>query len=668
MGNGKNKRGWIAWTIVAVLAIGITGAFSASAIVGSDWARQYLIRKIEAASGRRLHADTLTLRLTPALRIDAAGLGISNPDWARSAQEPDFLRAQSASLNVALLPLLIGRVRVEDAQMEGVQLFLTHSADRDNWHFQAEGKNDAKSASSTGKNSAVSLPEHVSIRQAAVQYRAIDADGKDIGKVRRWQLPSITLDASGRQAQTEIQVAADDRIVLLHMRADDLSALRNGGTSAITLHAEVPEQAAAGNIDVKGTLGLAKDLAGTDLRAHIDMPADSPWQLLMGFAGRKLAAIKLDTALRGQAGRLEIGPLAFALGDLRVNGQGVVHTGQAPWRVEGQLRTEALDWAQMTRDAGLPQPPPKPPGALFRDVPLAWPLLQRIDGYTADLDLQLGVLKLRSGLPLQNVKIKMQLQTDQMRIPAFSANLAGGAVAADAFFTGHDRHIKLNLKASGVSVEQWRDLLNRPKLFSGAPLTVNANVSASGTSLNQLAATMSGPVSLRMGRTVVYSSRGNDAETLLTGLVPALAGKRAEHMEVVCMVASLPFDNGRATATSIAGARTESSQLLTDGVIDLRDQTLDLHGRVTGVDGARLGLSMFAGDVNISGKLVKPRFRLDARGVLGTAARVGAAVLSFGLTAVGQTLWDANADDACKVAAQRPESKRPAAGERAVPR
>ncbi|HEY4316014.1 MAG TPA: AsmA family protein [Herbaspirillum sp.] len=666
MWNGKYKRGWIAWAIAALLALGIAAAFGASAIVGSDWARQYLVRKIETASGRRLHADALTLRLTPALRIDATGLGISNPEWARTEQEPDFLRVQSASLKIRLLPLLIGRVRVAQAQLDGVQLFLARGVATDNWHFQSG--TEEKGAPAARKGGALVLPEHVSMRQAAVQYRTIGADGKDIGKPRRWQLPAMTLDANGRQAQVDIQLAADNRTMHLGMRTDDLPALQKGETTQIAMHAEVPGQAGAGNIDIKGALGLARDLGGTDLRVHIDAPTDSPWQFLMGSAQRKLAAIKLDVALRGRDSDLQISQLAFGLGDLRVSGQGVIHTGQAPWRVEGQLRTAALDWVQMTRDAGLPQPPPKPPGALFRDVPLAWPLLQDIKGYTVDLELQLDMLKLRSGLPLQNVKAKVQLQTDQMRIPAFSANFAGGTATADALFTGHDRRVKLNLKASGVSIEQWRDLLNKPKLFSGAPLAVNASVSASGASMNQLAATMTGPVSLRMGRTAVHSTRGSDAETLLTGLVPALGGKRADHMNVVCLVASLPFDNGRAAAASIAGARSESSQLLTDGVVDLRDQTLDLHGRVTGVDGARLGLSMFAGDVNISGKLVKPRFRLDARGVLGTAARVGAAVLSFGLTAVGQTLWDANADDACKVAAQRPETKRPAVGERAAPR
>lgn len=585
----RSRYRWAAWTIAGVLALAAVVAMSASAVVGSGWARQYLLQKIEAASGgRRLHAETLTMRLTPALRIDAARFGLSDTEDGGAS---DLLQAQSATLKIALLPLLIGRIHLEDAQMDGVRLFLARTP-------------------------------------AAV---------------------------------AQVEALAGDRAVRLRMRADNLTALQKGGITSIALHADVPGQAAAGSIDIQGSLGLGKDFrnfTGTDLRVHVDAPADSPWRILAGMADRELAAIKLDAALRGTNSDLEIAPLAFSLGDLGVNGQGVLHAEKTPWRIEGQLRTDSLDWAQMTRDAGLPQPPPKPPGALFRDVPLAWPLLQAIDGFTADLDLHLATLKLRSGLPLQNVAIKAQLQNDQMRVPAFSADFAGGKTTADALFTAHDRHVKLNLKASGVSVERWRDLLNKPKLLGGAPLTVNASVGASGATMNQLAATMSGPVSLRMGRATVHSTRAGEAESLLTGLIPALGGKRADHMEVVCLVARLPFENGRASGASIAGARTESSQLLTDGVIDLRDQTLDLHGRVTGVDGARLGLSMFAGEVNINGKLVKPHFRLDAQGILGTAARVGAAVLSFGLSAVGQTLWDANADDACKVAAQQPAAKK----------
>jgi hypothetical protein len=677
----RQKYKWLFGTIAILLALGIVISLSASAFIGSDWARQYLLQKLESASGRYLHAEKLTLRLTPALRIDAMQLHISNPDWVTA--HPDFLYAKSASLKIALLPLLIGRVRIEHAELEGAQLFLVRSATTDNWHFQSAARNaagkvevsEANDRRDAGAKSLSFLPDRLSVRQAAVQYQTGD------GKIRRWQLPSMTLNASaGRKMQIDMQVLAevdaempaaappDGRVVHMVARADNLSDFGAGAVTPFSINADVPGQNAAGSIRAEGLLGLGPNLAGTDLRVHIDAPAHSPWQILAGFAERKLAAIKLDFSLHSKTGSdsIEIAQLAFALGDLHVSGQGVVHTGQKPLRIEGQLRTDYLDWAKMTLDAGLPPPPEKPPGAMFRDIPLAWPMLERVNGFTADLGLQLNVLKLRSDVLLQNVKMQAHLQPDQLRVPAFSADFLGGATTADALFTAHDRQVKLNLKASGVSIEQWRTLLHKPLLLSGGPLGVNASVSANGTSMNQLAATMSGPVSLRMGQAVVRSSHASDAESLLTGLIPALAGKRADHMEVVCIVASLPFQKGRATATSIAGARTESSQLLTDGVIDMRDQTLDLHGRVTGVNG-QLGASMLVGDVNISGKLVKPRFRIDARGVLGTAARVGAAILSLGLTAVGQTLWDANADNACKVAGQSPATKAPASGERAVP-
>jgi uncharacterized protein involved in outer membrane biogenesis len=569
--NRKYRRAL--WTGAAVLLAGVLVFLGAAAFIGSDWAKQYLMQKLESASGQRLHAEKLVLQLRPGLRIDATQFRLSKPDGNRA--DSDFLRAESASFRIALLPLLLGRIRLDNAEMEGVQLF----------------------------------PQRVR--------------------------------------------AADERHTLrLSLRAGNLSDFgKSGARTSFAIHAEVEgmDRGAAGNIHAEGVIGLGADLAGTDLRAHIDAPAKSPLLNLIGLGGRDLAAFQLDLAVHERAGSVEIAQLAFSLGALQVAGQGLVHVRQSPLRIEGRLRTDSLDWEQTMRDAGLPPLPPKPAGALFRDRPLAWPLLQQVRGFTADLGLQLGVLRLRSGVPLQNVKMQLQLQEDQMRISALSADFMGGKATADAVFTAHDRQVRLNLKASGVSVEQWRNVLHKPARLKGGLLAVDAKIVASGASTQKLADTLTGPVDLRMARAVVFSSGASEVEFLLTGLVPALAGKRAERMEVICAVARLPFEKGRARAAPIAGARTESSQLLTDGEVDLHDHTLNLHGRVTGVGGVRLGASMFVGDVNISGKLVRPRFRLDSRGLLGTAARVGAAILSGGLTAVGATLWDANADDACKV-------------------
>ncbi|MDB5775324.1 MAG: hypothetical protein JWP38_1457 [Herbaspirillum sp.] len=590
-----------AMVMTIVLAVGILALGGAFILIDSDWAARYAVQKLESASGQRLHVGTLAMHLRSTLRIDITQLSVAEVNSV-SNQAPDstlnttgagreFLRAKSAVFHISLLPLLIGRIRLADAEMEDVHLF-------------AQG--------------------------AAAGSRGLHVRG----------------------------------------RAGDLSGLgKRGANTSFFLSADMADaaRAGAGNIRAEGVLGLASDLTGTDLRVHVDLPAQSPLPALAGMSPRDLAAIRLDAVLRERNGDLDIGQLAFALGDLHVTGQGVAHLQSSPLHVEGRLQTDYLDWGKTTLDAGLPPPPKKPAGALFRNFRLDWPALQKINGFTADLGLQIGTLKLRSGVPLKNIVAQAQLQADRMTIPSFTADFMGGAVKADAVLTAHNRLVKLNVKASNISIEQWRDALHVPRLLTGGPLAVDASVSGGGASMNELAATLSGPVKLRMGHAVVRSSRADEAEFLLTGLIPALAGKRAEQMKVVCIVARLPFENGLASGASIAGARTESSQLLTDGVVDLRQQTLDLHGRVTGVDGSRLGASMFVGDVNVSGKLGKPAFQLDSRGVLGTAARIGAAILSLGLTAAGTAVWDANADDACRVASQHPRTKAPASGELAIP-
>ena len=90
-------------------------------------------------------------------------------------------------------------------------------------------------------------------------------------------------------------------------------------------------------------------------------------------------------------------------------------------------------------------------------------------------------------------------------------------------------------------------------------------------------------------------------------------------------------------------------QLLTRGNVDLRDQTLDLHGRVRARSGVNLGVSTFASEVKLTGQIVKPEMNLDESGAVGIIARVGAAIFTSGLSVVATSLWDgANPDsDPC---------------------
>jgi len=103
-----------------------------------------------------------------------------------------------------------------------------------------------------------------------------------------------------------------------------------------------------------------------------------------------------------------------------------------------------------------------------------------------------------------------------------------------------------------------------------------------------------------------------------------------------CVGANLHFSSGRAAGEDIVGANSDISRRTTSGAIDFRDQTYDLHGRLK--PKAVASLATFAGDIKITGPMVKPHLSLDHSIV---AARMGAAIASVGVTAAATAIADA---------------------------
>ena len=111
-------------------------------------------------------------------------------------------------------------------------------------------------------------------------------------------------------------------------------------------------------------------------------------------------------------------------------------------------------------------------------------------------------------------------------------------------------------------------------------------------------------------------------------------------MKLECFAARLPFSNGRASG-AVVGARSEVSQLITSGQVDMKRQSVDLRGRVRARHGVSVGLAALTGDISISGPLRKPKMALDPAGTPSALARLGAAVVTGGLSLVATAAWDA---------------------------
>ena len=106
---------------------------------------------------------------------------IGNPGWATGAH---FARARKLGVQVALLPLLRGDLRVLDVSLTGVDVFIEEGPDGvDNYTF-----GDKDDREEPGVLPAI---EQLSIRDAIINYRSTDASTMrfEIDEARLWNIP-----------------------------------------------------------------------------------------------------------------------------------------------------------------------------------------------------------------------------------------------------------------------------------------------------------------------------------------------------------------------------------------------------------------------------------------------------------------------------------------------
>lgn len=294
------------------------------------------------------------------------------------------------------------------------------------------------------------------------------------------------------------------------------------------------------------------------------------------------------------------------------------------------------------------------PNELFRDTALAWPLLVALQGTQGSADVLVRSLRLRNGVELKNAKSRVTFEGDRMNLNPFTAELLGGSATASMMFEGRSKTARVDFTGSNLLLQRWFAERGSKVPLTGGPMKVAGKITATGNSMKALGATVTGPITLRMGPAVWASEKASDAEALMTN---ALAAKDAGQIDIECVALALPFMNGIATADPIIGFRTGASALITSGKVDLREQSLDVSGRLKPKSGIRLGLATIAGDVKIAGPLRQPKMSLDPLGTPALVARTGAAIATLGISAVGTALVDAaqaKKNDPCEVVFTRP--------------
>jgi uncharacterized protein involved in outer membrane biogenesis len=141
----------VAIIIPGIILAGIAALF----LVDSHHFKPQLIRVAEQKLGRKLVIDgDFSLQFYPSIAIKLTQAHLKNPDSFEALKNNDFAYANSARLKIELLPLLKGKVQIEELELDGLKLTLTRiAANQDNWsdlvtHFKKtpDGKEIDKNA------------------------------------------------------------------------------------------------------------------------------------------------------------------------------------------------------------------------------------------------------------------------------------------------------------------------------------------------------------------------------------------------------------------------------------------------------------------------------------------------------------------------------------------
>lgn len=627
---------WRRLTIASAAALVLLAAGIATAVhllVDPEKLRDIAQARARAEWGRDVQVGGVALNLLPWPSVRATKVAFAAPPWARSR---NVLEVDQVDANLELAPLFVGKVRVKTLSLEGVKAALEEADDgADNW---SRGGTEASEGARAPVDGPLAIGS-VHVRNVVVHRRVGSVDSAP------WVIEEASADVEPglRNVHVEAKVKRHDQPLAVSARLADLSRLGEAGAVS---EGRVELAFAQTRATIEGRLPLERSLQGHALHAEASSKSLEDVFAFMGFERGRTAPFALSFVSRGTAAGAELGSIAMALGELKVQGELRVATGKGARRVTGRLASNRIDWLKTLEQSGGKVKPPRHDGEVFHADPVAWRAISFLGAVDAQLDLAVESLRLGNGLQLENVKARAKLGDGVVEFAPFSAAMLGGSGGGSLRLDAPKKSIKVAFEGDKLSLGQWFEQRGSKVPFKDGPMTIKATLAMAGETFRELAASVTGPVTLRMGRGTWASAKAGEIEEMM---VSALASKGSTDLHFECAAAKLDFTRGRASGGRVLGVRTDVSQLLTGGAIDFRDETVDLHGRVQARKGITLGLATLAGGVRISGKVARPRIGMDPDEKPALLARAAAAVATAGASIVGETLLTAAArDDPCE--------------------
>jgi AsmA family protein len=531
--------------------------------------------------------------------------GFSRPDMATIAR----LEAQ-----IALLPLLSRRLRIERFMLTGADIALeTDAQGRGNWRL---GATEAAAPSAAPDRLLTLAVGAVTISESRLTYR--DGSG---GAPRQLTLDSVVLrePPDGGHLDIAIEGAVDAvPISFAGTTGGSAALLADAGPWPISLRATLDKLSAT----VDGT--IAQPRSGKGLGLDITLAADKFADLgrLVGTELRADGAFKLSGHLSDADGSFVVDRLAAQLGTSDLAGRLELTAGTRP-RLSATFDAARLDLGDVTGPA-TSSPPRRRGDRVFSAEPLPFAALK-----SADIALSLTARQLVVGAAiLDDFAVDLALQNGLLHASKVTGTFRGGPFTTTATVDARPATPLVTLTGRLQKFDLGRFLKEMAvtDLLTGA-VDLELDGHSAGGSLRQIMAGLDGKVVMVMGKaelaTPLFDLIGAD---LVQSALPWAAHDRDTHIN--CAVIRFAARRGLATSEALL-LDTAKVTVQGTGTVDLGSERLAL---VLTPQPKERSLISLATPIDVSGTLAAPTIAPNRVGLARDAAGavIGSVIIPFG--------------------------------------
>jgi AsmA family protein len=622
---------WLKYTLAGLAALFAAVTVAIVVVVNTidvDRYAQLAIAAVKTTTGRELAIrGKLDITLFPRLAVRAEDVSFAN---AAGGSRPEMIKAKRVDGAVALLPLLRRKVEITRLAVTDLDLLLEKDAKGvGNWVLKPPVAGAAARPAGAGpdftfdvtqldvdrgtltwRNGASREALRLAVRKLRLKERVVGTDR------------DVELDAAFRDQPFAVKGRIGRIVDLIAKAADwpvDVVATTDGASAtakgSIDWSATLPALDLALKAELKHGAGVAK-LAGTPL--DVPMPAT------------------LAAKLASSRGEQVADPLKLTLGKSTIEGRASLRTDGARPFLSAKLTSPEIDLAQAN---GTKRE--RRSGRVFSVAPFPLDALHKFDG---SAELAVGRLVLPNKLPLETLKARAALKAGRLELQPVTATVGGGPLSGRLVLDASRPKaptLALAVDGKGISMERIAAATGNAGTVTGGPTDVAIHLDGPGESAARFVGGANGEVRIVMGPArasgAALDAGGGAISSILDKANPL---RRTDpYTDLRCAVVRLPVRDGIATAQRTIAYETAKVNMVMAGTINLRTEGLDLAIRPTVKEGIGIGAGALSELVRVTGTLADPSIGIDTLGSARAALSVGGAILTGGLSLLGEAAY-----------------------------